>query len=101
MPRDEWHWQLFLQIPEGLPTAAIDSDDRIKVIDLHEGLAVQSLHIGAYADEPKTLAEMDRFMAREGLEPNGRHHEIYLSPVTDDPSEGRTILGQPVRRRDD
>jgi hypothetical protein len=42
---------------------------------------------------------MDTLMEREGLIMNGRHHEIYLTPVTAQvaPDEIETILRHPVR----
>jgi hypothetical protein len=98
VPRDEWHWQLLLQIPSGVPVRDIATGDRVKLVEIRDGLSVQALHVGPYSAEPETLAKMDALMKRERLEPAGRHHEIYLTPVTDEPSEGRTILRQPVRR---
>jgi hypothetical protein len=42
---------------------------------------------------------MDALMMREGLIMNGRHHEIYLTPVTAQvaPADIETILRHPVR----
>jgi hypothetical protein len=98
VPRDEWHWQLFIQVPAAFASGDANRQAGVEVIELDEGLSVQALHVGPYATEPETLAAMDHLMERERLEPNGRHHEIYLTPVTDVPAEGRTILRQPVRR---
>jgi hypothetical protein len=62
-------------------------------------LCVQALHRDPYHREPETLAAMDTLMEREGLIMNGRHHEIYLTPVTAQvaPDEIETILRHPVR----
>jgi hypothetical protein len=98
VPRDEWHWQLHIQVPAGSTSSDVNRERGVEVIELDEGLSVQALHVGPYATEPETLAAMDELMKRERLEPNGRHHEIYLTPVTDNPEGGRTILRQPVRR---
>jgi hypothetical protein len=98
VPREEWHWQLLLQVPAGFAPRDANRPAGVEVIELDEGLAVQALHVGPYATEPETLAAMDHLMRRERLEPHGRHHEIYLTPVTDNPQAGRTILRQPVRR---
>jgi hypothetical protein len=57
------------------------------------------MHNGAYVEEPETLAKMDGLMSSSDLEPNGLHHEIYLSDVTEtDPAKMHTILRQPVRK---
>jgi len=58
---------------------------------------VQALHVGAYADEPLTIAKMDTFARERHLRYRGRHHEIYLSdPRRVPPSRLRTILRHPV-----
>jgi hypothetical protein len=68
-------------------------------VALSEGLCVQALHRGAYDREPETLAAMDALMVCEGLIMNGRHHEIYLTPVAAQvaPADIETILRHPVR----
>jgi GyrI-like small molecule binding domain len=77
----------------GLQTAA-----RVQVVMFTEGSCVQAMHHGAYDQEPKTLARIDRFMQEHGLVANGLHHELYLSDVNEtDPAKMRTILRQPVR----
>jgi hypothetical protein len=90
-PRDEWNWKLMIRLPE-LAAGAAD-----EVID--EGLVLQVLHLGPFANEPETLARMYEFMAREKLVHNGLHHEVYLSdPRRTAPEKSRTILRQPVKR---
>jgi hypothetical protein len=73
-----------------------------RLVELHkfdEGLCVQTLHVGPYAQEPTTIAVMGEFMAAHDLVPNGHHHEIYLSdPRRCDPARLQTVLRQPVRR---
>lgn len=99
VPREEWHWQLFIQVPGEVDLREIPLPEEARPLDLDEGLCVQALHKGAYATEPETLTKMDALMAQEGLEPHGRHHEIYVTPITDAPNKGRTILRQPAARR--
>ncbi|MNR64560.1 hypothetical protein D3C85_1872440 [compost metagenome] len=65
---------------------------------LHEGLCVQMLHVGPYATEPETLAQMEHFILKEQLSYRGLHHEIYLSdPRKIDPDKMKTILRYPVQ----
>lgn len=106
VPREEWHWHLFLRLPETAdPTAAIEqaresvrAAARVQHVTFTEGKCIQLLHHGSFEDEPKSLALMDDFMRRSGLIPNGLHHEIYLSDLRQTaPADLRTILRQPVR----
>jgi hypothetical protein len=72
---------------------------QIRLERWREGLAMQIMHIGAYADEPATIARMDSFAEANGYEQCGRHHEIYLGdPTRAKPENLRTILRRPIRR---
>ena len=83
--------------PETLDPAALEA---VRLQPLHEGLAVQTLHVGPYDDEGPVLAAMhDTFIPAQGLRMTGHHHEIYLSdPRRTPPARLRTILRQPVAR---
>jgi hypothetical protein len=112
VPRDQWRWHLFLRVLDALPAELVDQAReaaratrdrfgaaRVQLVTFTEGQSVQAMHRGPYADEPKTLAKIDALMERNGLIPNGLHHEIYLSDIREtDPSKIRAILRQPVRR---
>lgn len=65
----------------------------------HEGLSLQTLHIGSYDDEGPILARLhDEVMPNRKMDFNGPHHEIYLSdPRRTAPSRLKTILRQPVK----
>lgn len=109
VPREQWRWHLFLRVPDPIEPGQVDqareavsmpAAARVQLVTFTEGTCVQAVHDGPYADEPRTLATMDRFMAEAGLERNGLHHEIYLTDVQQTPPEqARTILRQPVRTR--
>lgn len=110
-PKRDWRWKLLIRVPafvrpEELTAAraALRAKGRpatgIRLETIAEGLAVQMLHVGAYGDEPHTIALMDAFARNNQLRPRGRHHEIYLSdPRRVTPSRLRTILRCPVRAR--
>jgi len=71
---------------------------------LNEGLCVQMMHAGAYADEPATIAEMKAFMQQNGLiDMSGadrKHHEIYLSdPNKTAPEKMKTVIRLPVSKK--
>lgn len=123
--KSTWRWTAMIMVPDWVETdlvdAAIDTArakastsrhsrandsqpspalDLLRHGILHEGLCVQTLHVGAYDDEGPVLEEIhERFLPEHGLTLTGRHHEIYLSDsrrVT--PARLRTILRQPVTR---
>ena len=73
--------------------------DRLRLERCEEGLCVQTMHIGAYADEPVTMARMQAFAQENGYQMHGKHHEIYLgNPMRADPAKLKTILRHPVRK---
>jgi hypothetical protein len=107
VPREEWRWHLLLRIPETVEVdwvehareTAGDKAGHAQLIRLSEGLCIQALHRGPYETEPETIARIDALMEEQKLTINGRHHEIYLTPVTEQPPPERieTILRHPVR----
>ncbi len=79
------------------PGAALD---RIRLERWQEGLSIQIMHIGPYADEPATLDKMDAFAEENGYEFHGRHHEIYIGdPNRTKPENLKTVLRHAVRPR--
>lgn len=64
-----------------------------------EGPCAQVLHVGPYAAEGPTIAGLHRFIADEGFQPSGKHHEIYLGdPRRSAPEKLRTLIRQPVEQ---
>ncbi|MFH1524613.1 MAG: GyrI-like domain-containing protein [Chloroflexota bacterium] len=73
--------------------------DRLRLEGFHEGLCVQTMHIGPYATEPATVARMEAFAQENGYEFCHDHHEIYIgNPLRADPSKLKTVLRHPVKR---
>ena len=67
-----------------------------------EGMCAQIMHVGAYDDEPATIAKLECFVAQSGYQADmsglRRHHEIYLSdPRKTATDKLRTIIRHPVR----
>jgi hypothetical protein len=111
--RDEWRWTLMILQPDAVtpellekakaklaakkPAALFAGQARLDV--LHEGTAVQILHIGSYSAEGPTIARLHDFMEENGYTFNGRHHEIYLGdPRRGQPEKLKTIIRQPVKK---
>ena len=108
--KDDWDWTMMIRIPDFVSekniTLAIEMATELKnppaikklqVESYEEGQAAQILHIGAYDDEPPTIIQLHEFIAAEGFELSGKHHEIYLSdPRRVKPEKLKTIIRQPV-----
>jgi hypothetical protein len=110
--KDNWHWRaMILQpdhiTPEMFAAALADlrrkrgdspSLSRLRLERWQEGLAVQTMHIGPYADEPATVARMRDFAKANGYHMAGWHHEIYLGdPRRSAPEKLKTVLRHPVQ----
>jgi hypothetical protein len=107
-PKDDWQWKLLIRVPSFVTARSVAAAlttlrakgrpvADVKLETIREGRSVQALHVGAYADEPLTIAKMDAFARARHLRYRGRHHEIYLSdPRRVPPSRLRTILRHPV-----
>lgn len=111
--KSQWDWTVMIMVPDWITRAMFEDAvatvaaksrpaglDRVRLATLHEGLSVQTLHIGPYDEEAEILAELhDRYIPDAGLRMTGKHHEIYFSDVRKvDPSKLRTILRQPVEK---
>ncbi len=115
--RDNWLWTSMIRQPEFVTQDvfqwAVDSFhkkkpdlqvERAKLKTFSEGLCVQMMHIGLYADEPVTLEIMKEFMYSNNLvDETGnkrKHHEIYLSdPNKTEPNSLKTVLRHPVVKK--
>lgn len=111
--KSQWDWTVMIMVPDWITRRMFDdavakvaakaapaSLGQERLETLHEGLCVQTLHIGPYDDEAEVLARLhDEYLPDAGLRMTGRHHEIYLSdPRRVEPAKLRTILRQPVER---
>jgi hypothetical protein len=108
-----WKWTLMILQPEhiggemfqdALRQLARKKDSpalsRLHLEGFHEGLCMQTMHVGPYADEPATIARMHAFAEENGYRLRGKHHEIYLGdPRRSKPDKLKTILRQTVAER--
>jgi len=109
---DTWRWTAMILQPDHIDATMFAEAlaqlrrkkpgpalDRLRLETLHEGLCVQIMHIGPYADEPATVAKMHAFARENGYRLCGMHHEIYLGdPRRADPARLKTVLRQPVEK---
>jgi len=109
-------WISCIRLPEFVTPAdfawAVGEASRKKRLDcsgaelftVEEGLCVQMMHLGAFDDEPASVALMDAFLAEQGYETDfesGRlHHEIYLSDARKVPADKwKTVIRHPIRKK--
>lgn len=96
--KEDFHWA----IAEATRKKKLDLQE-VEFFTYEEGLCVQSMHLGSYDDEPKTVAEMDKFALENGYEidisSTRFHHEIYLSdPRKCEPNKLKTVIRHPIRK---
>ncbi|WP_029144453.1 GyrI-like domain-containing protein [Microbacterium luticocti] len=111
--KSRWDWTMMIMVPEWIDRDLLAQTierlrakappprlDDLRLEAVAEGLSVQTLHVGPFDDEGPVLERMHHdFIPANGLRPNGKHHEIYLSDVRKTaPEKLRTVLRQPVSR---
>lgn len=72
-------------------------------LTIDEGLCVQIMHLGAFDDEPATVAIMNQFLAENGYENDfcdeRLHHEIYMSDARKvAPEKWKTVIRHPIKK---
>lgn len=110
--RKEWLWTLMIMEPEFVTKALVQEAaeelrrkknpamlGKLRLEEFEEGPCVQTMHVGPYSAEPKTIAAMQEFMKANGYKMSGKHHEIYLGdPRRSAPSKLRTVIRHPVEK---
>jgi hypothetical protein len=110
--RSRWLWTSMMMQPDFITPAEFEEARRLAVAKgkaplaaetrletYSEGLSVQIMYFGPYADEAPTIAAMHKFISANGYTPSLKHHEIYLSDARRvAPEKNKTILRQPVQK---
>ena len=108
--KDAWQWTAMILAPDQVTQALFEKAVeevqrkkdlpglvRLRLERYHEGLSVQIMHIGPYAEEAPTIEKLHAFAREEGYRLRGKHHEIYLSdPRRTAPDKIKTVIRQPV-----
>ena len=56
------------------------------------------MHIGPYSAEKPNIDRVHAYIAEQGGEPSGKHHEIYVGdPNKSAPEKLKTIIRQPFK----
>jgi len=111
LPPAEWSWRALIAVSDEVTPPLVEETiaevrakkgssptlDRLRLERWCEGRAAQVMHIGPYSEERPTIERLHAFIAAQGLQPLGAHHEIYLGdPRRAAPEKLKTILRQPV-----
>jgi len=110
--KDRWNWTIMIMQPDAITAEMVEKAraevarkksppllPKLRFERYHEGLSVQIMYLGAYADEGPTIARMHAFIRDNGYVPNGKHHEIYLGdPRRTAPEKLKTIIRQPIKK---
>jgi hypothetical protein len=108
--KDAWSWTAMIYQPDHVTREVFDEAVQqvrekkdvaalplLRLERYHEGLSVQILYIGPWADEGPTIQMLHSFARDQGYELRGKHHEIYLSdPRRTAPEKSKTVIRQPV-----
>lgn len=114
--RDHWQWTAMIRQPNFVtqdilawavrtikPKKPLLDLSKIRLETYNEGLCVQAMHIGSYADEPATIKRIHAYITANGLleaiDERRKHHELYLSdPNKTKLSNMKTVIRLPVAR---
>lgn len=108
--KDKWRWQLMIMQPEPVSSAMFEKAktevaakknpaalEKLRFEAFAEGKAAQILHVGPFSEEGPTIGKLHAFIAEQGAELRGKHHEIYLSDMRRAaPEKWKTVIRQPM-----
>ena len=113
--KDSFHWISVIRLPDFVSKQdfdwAVETASKKKKMDcskaefltIEEGLCVQMMHLGAFDEEPKSVALMDEFLEANGyvndINEKRLHHEIYMSDARKvAPEKWKTVIRHPIKR---
>lgn len=109
--RELWQWTFMILQPDCVTPEAVDAARaelltkkkdvprlaEVRLATLDEGLCAQVMHTGPFSAEDATIRLLHDFIAAQGKQQRGKHHELYLNdPRRTAPERLRVILRQPV-----
>jgi hypothetical protein len=113
--KSTFHWISVIRLPDFVAENdfkwAVQTATKKKKLDcssaefltIDEGLCIQIMHLGAFDDEPKTVALMDTYLQENGFvndfSEKRLHHEIYMSDARKvAPEKWKTVIRHPIKR---
>ena len=115
--KDKFRWISVIRLPDFIKKEDFDwavetaqqkkktDCSKVEFLTIEEGFCVQMMHIGAYDDEPVSVALMDAYIEQEGyvndLSDVRLHHEIYLSDARKvEPARRKTVIRHPIKKKE-
>ncbi len=114
-PRSSWRWRLQIAVPSGTKRAEVRSAieaattkkggkleasreaELIELVKKPKQRFARILHVGPYAEEPRSIAQIDGLLENEGLSRDAWHVEVYVSdPNRTAPEKLKTVLLVPI-----
>ena len=113
--KSAFNWISVIRLPDFITKAdfewAVETATKKKKLNcssaefmtIEEGLCVQIMHLGAFDDEPTTVALMDAYLEQNGyvndMSKDRLHHEIYLSDARKvAPEKRKTVIRHPIKK---
>jgi len=110
--RSDWKWTVMILQPKivtkalfkkavkaAIQNKGLAALEKLRLESMDEGLSVQIMHFGTYAEEGPTIQRLHAFARERFFELKGKHHEIYLSDPRKVSAEKRkTVIRQPVQK---
>lgn len=110
-----FHWISVIRVPDFITQKDFDwavqmatqkkklDCSAAELISIEEGLCVQCMHLGAFDDEPKTVALMDSYIQEQcyvnDFSDVRLHHEIYMSDARKvAPEKWKTVIRHPIKK---
>ena len=114
--KKDFRWFSVIRLPDFVTEKdfrwAVETASKKKGVDcskaefliVDEGLCVQCMHLGAFDDEPATVAKMGAYLEENGYENDFSsqrlHHEIYMSDARKvAPEKLKTVIRHPIRKK--
>ena len=113
--KSKFNWISVIRLPDFVSQKdfdwAVETASKKKRLDcssaefmsIDEGMCVQMMHLGAFDDEPATVAIMDEHIKQNGyandMNKDRLHHEIYLSDARKvAPEKWKTVIRHPIKK---
>ncbi len=110
-PRENWNWTSMIVVPDWVSDHMLEEirpelikkkgegAAKVNLRKITEGLSAQTLHVGPYSDETRTIRMLHAFVAEKGYRLRGHHHEIYMGdPRRSAPEKLKTIIRHPIEK---
>ena len=113
--KSKFNWISVIRLPDFVSQKdfdwAVETASKKKKLDcssaefmsIDEDMCVQMMHLGAFDDEPATVAVMDEYIKQNGyandMNKDRLHHEIYLSDARKAaPEKWKTVIRHPIKK---